>query len=91
MFDLIEPAEHYPAFLPWCAGATILERDEGVVRAMITIEWRDVHFSLTTRNPKRGHDWMAIHLLRLLSAFVLGRNQLRRHVDSLLLEITNRA
>ena len=24
MFDLIEAVEHYPAFLPWCAGATVL-------------------------------------------------------------------
>ena len=62
MFDLIEAAERYPAFLPWCAGATILERDEGVVRATITIGWRGVRFSLTTRNPKRRPDWMAIHL-----------------------------
>ena len=27
MFDLIEAAEHYPDFLPWCAAATIVERD----------------------------------------------------------------
>jgi ribosome-associated toxin RatA of RatAB toxin-antitoxin module len=62
MFDLIEAAERYPAFLPWCAGATILERDEGVVRAIITIDWRGVRFSLRIRNPKRRPEWMAIHL-----------------------------
>ena len=62
MFDLIEAAERYPAFLPWCAGATILERDENVVRAIITVDWHGVRFSLTTRNPKRRPEWMAIHL-----------------------------
>jgi len=62
MFDLIEAAERYPAFLPWCAAATILERDDGVVRAIITIAWGGVRFSLTTRNPKRRPDWMAIQL-----------------------------
>jgi ribosome-associated toxin RatA of RatAB toxin-antitoxin module len=62
MFDLIDSAEGYPAFLPWCAGATILERDERVLRAIITIDWRGVRFSLTTRNPKRRPAWMAIHL-----------------------------
>jgi ribosome-associated toxin RatA of RatAB toxin-antitoxin module len=62
MFDLIEAAERYPAFLPWCAGATILERDESVVRAIIAIDWRGVRFSLKTRNPKRRPEWMAIHL-----------------------------
>jgi len=62
MFDVIEAAEHYPAFLPWCAGTTILERDASVVRAIIAIDWRGVRFSLTTRNPKRRPEWMAIHL-----------------------------
>ena len=27
-FDLIEAAEYYPEFLPWCASATILARDD---------------------------------------------------------------
>jgi len=62
MFDVIEAAEHYPAFLPWCVGATILERDEGVVRAIIAIDWRGVRSSLTTRNPKRRPEWRAMHL-----------------------------
>lgn len=62
MFDLIEAAEHYPKFLPWCANAAILTRDEGVVVAQITIDYHGVYFSLTTRNPKRRPHWMAIHL-----------------------------
>ena len=35
MFDLIEAAEHYPDFLPWCAAATIVARDADVVVADI--------------------------------------------------------
>ena len=35
-FDLIERAENYPAFLPWCAGAVILERTDEIVAARIT-------------------------------------------------------
>ena len=62
MFDLIEAAEHYPTFLPWCAKAAILTRDEGVVVAQITIDYHGVQFSLRTRNPKRRPHWMAIHL-----------------------------
>lgn len=62
MFDLIEAAEHYGAFLPWCTGATILERDESVVVARIAVKYRGVAFSFTTRNPKRRPWWMAIHL-----------------------------
>ena len=63
-FDLIEAAEHYPAFLPWCANAVILARDESVVTARITINYHGLHFDLTTRNPKRRPHWMAIHLER---------------------------
>ena len=61
-FDLIEAAEHYPAFLPWCANAVILARDESVVAARITVDYHGLRFDLTTRNPKRRPHWMAIHL-----------------------------
>ena len=62
MFDLIEAAERYPEFLPWCAAATIVERDESVVSADITFDYHGVRFQFRTRNPKRAPEWMAIHL-----------------------------
>jgi len=62
MFDLIEAAERYPEFLPWCAAATIVERDESVVSADITFDYHGVRFHFRTRNPKRTPEWMAIHL-----------------------------
>ena len=62
IFDLIEAAEHYPEFLPWCAAATILMRDEETVSARITIDYHGVRFHFATRNPKRRPDFMAIHL-----------------------------
>ena len=64
MFDLIEGAEHYPAFLPWCAGATILSRDDALVRADIDVAWHGVSFRMTTRNPKRRPEWLAFQLER---------------------------
>jgi ribosome-associated toxin RatA of RatAB toxin-antitoxin module len=64
MFDLIEAAEHYPAFLPWCAEATIVQRDVDVVIANITVDYHGVRFHFTTRNPKRRPEWMAITLQR---------------------------
>ena len=63
-FDLIEGAEHYPAFLPWCAGAVILARDSAMVTARISVAYHGVRFDLTTRNPKRRPEWMGIHLER---------------------------
>lgn len=62
MFDLIEQAEHYPAFLPWCASAAILERSDDVVRAKIVVNYRGVKLDFITRNPKRRPEWMAIDL-----------------------------
>ena len=63
-FDLIEAAEYYPAFLPWCANAVILSRDDSVVTARITVNFHGLRFDLTTRNPKRRPHWMGIHLER---------------------------
>jgi ribosome-associated toxin RatA of RatAB toxin-antitoxin module len=64
MFDVIEAAEHYPEFLPWCAGATIVARSDEEVVADIAVDFHGVHFGFRTRNPKRRPDWMAIHLER---------------------------
>ena len=63
-FDLIEAAEHYPAFLPWCANAVILARDESVVSARLTVDYHGLRFDLTTRNPKERPHWMAVYLDR---------------------------
>ena len=64
MFDLIEAAEHYPEFLPWCARATIVERDATLVVADIDVDVHGVRFGFRTRNPKRRPEWMAIHMER---------------------------
>jgi ribosome-associated toxin RatA of RatAB toxin-antitoxin module len=62
MFDLIEAAEEYPAFMPWCAGATVLARDERMVVARIAVDYHGARFAFTTRNAKRRPHWMAIGL-----------------------------
>ncbi|MBL8344052.1 MAG: type II toxin-antitoxin system RatA family toxin [Rubrivivax sp.] len=64
LFDLIEAAEHYPKFLPWCSGAHIVERDDTLVSADLRVRWAGVDFAMRTRNPKRRPEYMAIHLER---------------------------
>lgn len=64
LFDVIEAAEHYPRFLPWCAGATILHRDDTLVSADLRIHWGGMRFEMRTRNPKRRPEFMAVHLER---------------------------
>ncbi len=64
LFDVIEAAEHYPLFLPWCTGATILQRDDDSVSADLKVRLYGVTFEMRTRNPKRRPEHMAIHLER---------------------------
>lgn len=63
MFDLIEAAEHYPEFMPWCSHASILERSAQLVVARLTVDYHGARFDFTTRNPKRRPEWMAITLV----------------------------
>jgi ribosome-associated toxin RatA of RatAB toxin-antitoxin module len=62
LFDVIEAAEHYPRFLPWCVGAAIVSRDDDVVSADLQVRLAGMNFSMRTRNPKRRPGYMAIHL-----------------------------
>ena len=62
LFDLIEAAEHYPRFLPWCAAATIVSRDETLVSADLQVRFAGAEFMMRTRNPKRRPEFMAIGL-----------------------------
>lgn len=63
MFDLIERAEAYPEFLPWCVGATILERSDDWVAARLDFSYLKLRFGFQTRNPKRRPDWLQIRLV----------------------------
>jgi ribosome-associated toxin RatA of RatAB toxin-antitoxin module len=64
LYDIIEAAEHYPRFLPWCAAAHIVHRDDNVVSADLHVRWGGMSFDMRTRNPKRRPEYMAIHLER---------------------------
>jgi ribosome-associated toxin RatA of RatAB toxin-antitoxin module/CRP-like cAMP-binding protein len=62
MFDLIEAAEHYPAFVPGCSAAEILERTDSVVAARITMRVAGIAVTMHTRNPKQRPTWMLIEM-----------------------------
>lgn len=63
MFDLIEHAESYPQFLPWCTKATILERNDDWVAARIEFSYRQFSFGFSTRNAKRRPEWLHVRLI----------------------------
>ena len=64
MFDLIEQAEHYPQFIPWCTDAVILERTDEMVAARIAMRVAGLTLSLQTRNPKRRPEWLALRMVQ---------------------------
>jgi ribosome-associated toxin RatA of RatAB toxin-antitoxin module len=64
MFDVIEQAEHYPRFIPWCTHAQILERTDDVVAAILTMRVAGLSMSLETRNPKRRPQWLTLRMVR---------------------------
>lgn len=63
MFDLIEHAESYPQFLPWCVGATILERTDDWVAGQLDFSYLQIRFSFKTRNAKRRPEWLRVRLV----------------------------
>lgn len=63
MFDLIEQAEFYPQFVPWCVGATILERSDDSVSGRIDFSYRQIRFSFRTCNAKRRPDWLRVRMV----------------------------
>jgi ribosome-associated toxin RatA of RatAB toxin-antitoxin module len=62
VFDLIEAAEHYPLFLPWCESAQVICRNDELVSADLRVRFAGVSFGMRTRNPKRRPEFMAIQL-----------------------------
>jgi ribosome-associated toxin RatA of RatAB toxin-antitoxin module len=62
MFALVDDVEHYPAFLPWCAGAHVLESHEGGKTARIDINYHGVHAHFTTDNANRPPESIVVTL-----------------------------
>jgi ribosome-associated toxin RatA of RatAB toxin-antitoxin module len=63
MFDMIEQAEFYPSFLPWCTAAEILDRSDDWVAARLEFTYLSLRFTMRTRNPKRRPEWLQVRLV----------------------------
>jgi ribosome-associated toxin RatA of RatAB toxin-antitoxin module len=63
MFDLIEQAEWYPSFLPWCTAAEVLERSDDWVAARLEFSYLNLRFAMRTRNPKRRPEWLQVQMM----------------------------
>lgn len=63
MFELVNNIEDYPRFLPWCQSSKILNRTDQEVVATLTINWKGIHKSFTTRNVLYPYERMKIELV----------------------------
>ena len=50
MYDLVTGVESYPAFLPWCDKAEVLERHDEGMTARLGLAYMGVRHAFTTRN-----------------------------------------
>jgi len=62
MFELVDRVELYPQFLPWCAGARVLEMGEHRKTARIDIDYHHVRFHCTTENTSRPPESIVVML-----------------------------
>jgi ribosome-associated toxin RatA of RatAB toxin-antitoxin module len=62
MFDLVERAEDYPQFLPWCGGTAILERTATAAVVRIEINFHGVRAHFTTANRNEPPERIVIRL-----------------------------
>ena len=63
MFALVDAVERYPEFLPWCAGAEVIERTPEITHARIDVDYHGLKSSFTTRNRKEPPEWMRIEFV----------------------------
>lgn len=50
MFDLVTDVRSYPAFLPWCESAEVLQQHDDGVTARLGLAYKGVRHAFTTRN-----------------------------------------
>lgn len=52
MFTLVDTAERYPEFLPWCGGVDLKWRNEASTSATLHIDYHGIKQHFTTENSK---------------------------------------
>jgi len=63
MFELVDNIDDYPRFLPWCGEAHVVKRTGQEVEATLTIVWKGIRKSFTTRNHLHPYERIEIELV----------------------------
>ncbi|MDD2834485.1 MAG: type II toxin-antitoxin system RatA family toxin [Methylotenera sp.] len=62
MFTLVDDVSQYPAFLPWCGGVDLIEKDAQITVATLHIAYHGIKQKFTTKNEKSFPATMKIEL-----------------------------
>lgn len=63
MYALVDDVGRYPEFLPWCGEAEILSREDNVVHAAITIDFRGIRQRFSTENRLQEPELIEMKLI----------------------------
>jgi ribosome-associated toxin RatA of RatAB toxin-antitoxin module len=63
MYELVTAIEDYPAFLPWCAAAEVVERHDDGMTARLTLAKGGLRHAFTTRNRHRSGTEVRVELV----------------------------
>jgi ribosome-associated toxin RatA of RatAB toxin-antitoxin module len=63
MFELVADVERYPEFVPWCAGAELLDRNADTLTGRIEMAMGPLTGHLTTRNRLEPPSLMTLELV----------------------------
>ena len=63
MFDLVADVERYPEFVPWCADAQLLARDDDELTGRLEMAMGPLTGGLTTRNRLDPPEAMTLELV----------------------------
>ena len=77
MFDLVADVEKYPEFMPWCGGASVLERSADGMRASIIISFAGIRQTFTTQNRHQPPDLITLELVDGPFSALTGRWEFR--------------
>ena len=63
MYELVIDVPRYASFLPWCAGAEVLERSEHGMVARLQLAFAGVRHAFTTRNEHTPNEQVVVRLV----------------------------
>ncbi|MCY4228853.1 MAG: type II toxin-antitoxin system RatA family toxin [Gammaproteobacteria bacterium] len=63
MFELVDDVDRYQDFLPWCGGSGEIERTDSTVTAFVSIAFKGLRKSFTTRNTLTKYNLISMELI----------------------------